>query len=627
MSWLETQLALLNAATAVVQFGVNWFLQSALLIAIGLATGRLLALRGSAVQSAIYRTTLLAVLICPLASCLLSLAGVSGWSLATPRPWTGEPAGVTVAGSASSATESTAASRPAVARAVSVSTQPRPSESPLPEVLAFENPRTPATDSPAGDLPLAVAGEPPIEEPAMPPAESPTISVHAFGWVALAVAAAWLMVSSLLFARLALGWWRMTQLRGSAESVDVLTWQICHELATQLAVTAPEVLRSPYLPSPCLAGIRRPVVLLPGVDLSLSMRDVLVHELAHLARRDCHWNLLRISALAAFFFQPLLWVLSRRLEVTAEEVCDDYVVQFGGDRLEYAFRLVDIAELCSAPMAAAGVGIVSLRSMLAQRIERIVDPSRSLSTRVGSLLLTIVLAAGLLGTVSVGLIGISPKQSIAEGPSSPSDGQTSNDRSEPATAFAVVDISSASDSDAGSAGVTRAAIGAVAAESSATPPSPVEAAAGPSLPEVAATVVFERDPVQLTPGPFDVWSLAFSADDRFLAAGGGGGWDDQNVGQARIWDFAKATEIASYPTMRGVESVALSPDGRRVALGSWSGDIWLREVGGAELMHEKFEAPLRVAISPDGKLLVGVTERGSTANLGWRHRKTARKEK
>ena len=30
--------------------------------------------------------------------------------------------------------------------------------------------------------------------------------------------------------------------------------------------------------------------------------------------------------------QPLLWVLSRRIEVTAEEVCDDFVVAFGADR-------------------------------------------------------------------------------------------------------------------------------------------------------------------------------------------------------------------------------------------------------------------------------------------------------
>ena len=97
MNWLSTQLALLDLATLLVQWAATWFVQSAVLITIGLVVGRLMAARGSAAQSAVYRTTLVAVLICPLASWLLALAGVSGWSLSMPRPWTQEPAGAIVA--------------------------------------------------------------------------------------------------------------------------------------------------------------------------------------------------------------------------------------------------------------------------------------------------------------------------------------------------------------------------------------------------------------------------------------------------------------------------------------------------------------------------------------------------
>ena len=124
----------------------------------------------------------------------------------------------------------------------------------------------------------------------------------------------------------------------------------------------------------------------------------------------------------------------------------------------------------------------------------------------------------------------------------------------------------------------------------------------------AKPAAFLHDPLQLTPGAFDVWSLAFSADDQFLAAGGGGGWTDQNPGRPHLGFSKSAKEVASYPAVRGIASVDLSPDGRRIALGSWSGDIWLREVGGAELMHE-IRIDVRAAFSPDGKLLVGVTER------------------
>jgi hypothetical protein len=191
------------------------------------------------------------------------------------------------------------------------------------------------------------------------------------------------------------------------------------------------------------------------------------------------------------FFQPLLWKLSRRLEMTAEEVCDDYVVQFGGDPIEYAYRLVDIAELCTAPMAVAGVGIVSLGSMLARRVQRIMDTSRSLSTRVGSALLALVLIGGFVGTAIVGLVGVSPKHSIAEAQST--GGEEKASQQQPAAA--------------------------------------VEPDVAPTPP-----LTFERGAVQLPTESLEVWSLSFSEGDRFLAASGRGGdvLNEERAGQLRI---------------------------------------------------------------------------------------------
>src|SRR5262245_57578271 len=87
MNWLNAEMTLLDAAAAVFGFAANWLLQSTLLIAAGLAAGRLLRRRGSAVQSAVYRTTLAAVVVCPLATLLLALGGVSGWSIEMPAAW------------------------------------------------------------------------------------------------------------------------------------------------------------------------------------------------------------------------------------------------------------------------------------------------------------------------------------------------------------------------------------------------------------------------------------------------------------------------------------------------------------------------------------------------------------
>ncbi len=411
MNWLSTQMTFVDAATGAVEFSVNWLLQSTLLILAGLMIGSLLRKRGSAVQSVVYRTTMAAVFICPLATWGLTQMGVSGWSLELPKGWDYAATGVAVAEKelVFPVPEALSVESPPV---VSSQIESLPAIAPTGEnsatdtsvPLAFQQVET--TDIP----PLAT--ESLAIEPAL--ASSTEFSIGRFGLVALSVVTVWLVLSVFLVGRLAASWWRLAGLRRHAVRAERNELRVCHEVASQLEVSAPHVLRSPYLPSPCLAGIRRPVVLLPEVDQGLSIRNVLIHELAHLKRRDCHWNLLRQLSTAVFFFQPLLWKLSHRLEATSEEVCDDYVVAYGGDRQEYAHRLVDIAELSTAPIAMAGVGIVSLRSMLAQRVTRIMDTSRDLSTRVGNLLLIAVLVGGVIGTTITGLVGLSSDVSQAE---------------------------------------------------------------------------------------------------------------------------------------------------------------------------------------------------------------------
>src|SRR5262245_9414231 len=74
-----------NASLPVAQFAFNWLLQSLALTAIGLAAAAAARRFGSATQSAIYRTTLVAVLVAPLATTLVGWLGISGWSIPMPQ--------------------------------------------------------------------------------------------------------------------------------------------------------------------------------------------------------------------------------------------------------------------------------------------------------------------------------------------------------------------------------------------------------------------------------------------------------------------------------------------------------------------------------------------------------------
>ena len=379
--------------------------------------------KGSAAQSAVYRTTLAAVLVCPLVSWGLAQFGATGWSLEMPAAYTHEEVFAPLPQDADTG--------PAVELEPVVATDTEfQSFEALANTARLESstPNEFPVNEPAVDLvPPAVTEEEVAAVASAVPAPTPTVSTNWFGISAIVVGTTWLLLGGWLLARLAHSWRQLIRLRRTAMAADAATIDTCRNVAELFRVEPPTVLHSPFLPSPCLAGLHRPAVLLPDDDLSLPMRDVLIHELAHLARGDCYWNLLRRIGTSLLFFQPLMWHLSRRLDSTAEEVCDDYVVQFGGDRREYAHRLVDIAELSVAPLAAAGVGIVSLRSMLAARVARIMDTSRSLSTRVGHALLAIVLLAGTVGTVLVGLVGVEPYRAAAE---ANTDAEAQSDESE-----------------------------------------------------------------------------------------------------------------------------------------------------------------------------------------------------
>jgi len=198
--------------------------------------------------------------------------------------------------------------------------------------------------------------------------------------------------------------------------------------------------------SPCLAGLLRPAVLLPEELPDVPLSAVLVHELAHLRRHDNVWGLLRHVMVALLYLQPLAWRLARKTEAAAEAVCDDYVVHFGGDREAYATTLVSLAELNLLPTSSAVVPLVTFRSLLGQRVTRILDRSRRLTVRLGLAALTLVVAGGLSAALLAGLMN--PERQPTAGPTKQID--DANDTA----ATAEANIADAADKPMSDTGVT-----------------------------------------------------------------------------------------------------------------------------------------------------------------------------
>jgi hypothetical protein len=88
-------------------------------------------------------------------------------------------------------------------------------------------------------------------------------------------------------------------------------------------------------------------------------RSVIVHELAHLRRRD-HWvGWLLLTGECICWWNPLFWYVRRQIRLNAELACDAWVVgTLPDDRRAYAEALLEVTQLVSqtaAPMPALGM--------------------------------------------------------------------------------------------------------------------------------------------------------------------------------------------------------------------------------------------------------------------------------
>ncbi len=185
--------------------------------------------------------------------------------------------------------------------------------------------------------------------------------------------------------------------------------------------------RSPRETIPMVWGWLRPVVLLPASADHWTRerkRVVLLHELAHVRRADCLWQLLAHLACALYWFNPLAWLACRRLCCERERACDDVVLTAGLRASDYAAHLLDLTRSLRRPGPASVAAVAMARPAgLATRVCDILDPDRSRGslTARAIALSVLVLAAVLTSLARVPAFaapGSAPTQLLAaeEGP-------------------------------------------------------------------------------------------------------------------------------------------------------------------------------------------------------------------
>ena len=238
-------------------------------------------------------------------------------------------------------------------------------------------------------------------------ASAPAALSSATPTVTLALLWLWGVMATIRVGRLAVGvatlrrWRRRCHPIDSAFLQQLPVWTGLRDTGRHASVVL-----SPDVQSPCVLGMWSPFIALPPSALMLSapaLDAVLVHEYAHVQRRDDVAQFLQhvISALCAC--HPAVWWMSRMLTIEREAACDDWVVVLAAPRQAYAACLQALAAGQRVDTALLHLSVNGGRSQLARRVQRLIDARRTRQLRSTGMVRTIAPAVVIVlaGVVSV----------------------------------------------------------------------------------------------------------------------------------------------------------------------------------------------------------------------------------
>ena len=194
-----------------------------------------------------------------------------------------------------------------------------------------------------------------------PPELAYSFGTPAAGTACLLLVGAWVAGSALIAIRLGASGWLLANVGRSPASAELA--EAVGTLCRQTLPSRKVAVRVGDVPGPQVAGVGRPLLTLPhdfAARFPADERDaVLLHELAHVRRRDFGWNLAQALIVSIFWFQPAVWALHRAISRERESCCDSLAVEHGASPAALGRALLRLAEhrkWSTIGMAASGGG-------------------------------------------------------------------------------------------------------------------------------------------------------------------------------------------------------------------------------------------------------------------------------
>ena len=160
----------------------------------------------------------------------------------------------------------------------------------------------------------------------------------------------WLAGAFLFTVRMLGGFYFLNRLKRNAQTISEPLWNdklmlLCKQLKIKGNVLLKQ---SERVSSPLVMGIIKPVIIFPlGLIQALptdEIEAILVHELAHIKRKDFLINIVINLLQVIYFFHPAFWWLKAQLDAEREYHCDDIALNQLGKKLTLIRALTNASE-------------------------------------------------------------------------------------------------------------------------------------------------------------------------------------------------------------------------------------------------------------------------------------------
>ncbi len=231
-------------------------------------------------------------------------------------------------------------------------------------------------------------------------------------WTGALVAILWLAIAAVSLSRTAIAFIALGRVKRTARpfpeacEARLHTWLLLRSLGRPARLVI-----SDHIHAAAVLGLTSPSIAVAPPALEAlddhELDQIVVHEWAHVQRRDDLARLAQRIIVAFAGLHPAVWWINRQLHLERETACDDWAVQATGSARGLAVCLTKLAALPARPSHSLLVPAALVSSELTARVVRLLDRRRNTSTMrtFGPPMLVVpVLAALALTVASVELV-------------------------------------------------------------------------------------------------------------------------------------------------------------------------------------------------------------------------------